>query len=982
MAKSGKDGIQRLDIPKIQMPIGSRDVMRGPHRPTPGNDEHTGEAAPRRRRKKSFLDTRLAVWLGAWAFAVLWTGAVGVYSYFYYGERLLNQPPAALTAIVIGILVPAGLSLMLALMITRSMRLNDAAMRLAGLSRDLIDPSTTAANDVAKLGAVIRKELEGLNREIDGAVTRIGTLEGRLQQQTSMIGETSSRLDKQTAEITTRLSEERERVDTATRSLSAEARLINETLDAQGHAINTSAKQATEILKAAETALEEQTDATSKAISGSTDAARARLAQAQESLKEQSAQLGDAVAVAAEAAREKLAASEAILKDQTNAVGRAVIEATEVARGQLSQSAIDLEVRTQALGTAVTEAAEMARGISAEIAQETDKLGSVSSEAQSRAEAVVARFDEQHTAVVALVEQLSEQQVTLDVGLDQQRKVLSDMAQSVSRQIKNIEESVEGSAGGFQQAVDAARQTAEQAGAGFGEQANALSDAAEASAARLQDASESIRALSIQARDDIDQQIRASNAVLEQQSVKARALLSEQAKDAAAAFEAALEELRGRLSEIGEVGTEAMTARAGELEKALHKGEARMRDLSDRLDASIRGVTEGTDDVGKLLGDTADAFEARMAQFPAHAEDAVKQVRAQINSQIESLAKLADQAADRAQTLAKAVEQQKIEPPVAAAPPERRETPSTLGAREDPRITSSTPATSGTAQPELPGRDVYPQVWDGMDDSWGSKKGRGNTRPRLGQFDDVAKSLVSRLRPGNSKSERPKAALRAQLSGVKESHKHEPEDISDFRVIRATPDKADKPASTPPTSTPIPERKSAPRLETKGAAYVAPKAGPAAYKERGWKEILQNVDRRADGGSDDAPKGVGDEASFQRNALLIIEKLQAMSIDIDRALEDTPPTELLDRYMNGERNVFARRLATFTGPEMLEKISRKFQDDSEFRADVNRYIQAFEELLKAARGRDRENILIETYLTSQTGKVYMIFGTATGHLNK
>jgi hypothetical protein len=67
---------------------------------------------------------------------------------------------------------------------------------------------------------------------------------------------------------------------------------------------------------------------------------------------------------------------------------------------------------------------------------------------------------------------------------------------------------------------------------------------------------------------------------------------------------------------------------------------------------------------------------------------------------------------------------------------------------------------------------------------------------------------------------------------------------------------------------------------------------------------------------------------------------------------------------------------------MLEKIARTHRENAEFRRDVTRYIDSFEDLLKAARGRDRENILLETYLTSQTGKVYMILGTAIGHLKQ
>jgi hypothetical protein len=40
----------------------------------------------------------------------------------------------------------------------------------------------------------------------------------------------------------------------------------------------------------------------------------------------------------------------------------------------------------------------------------------------------------------------------------------------------------------------------------------------------------------------------------------------------------------------------------------------------------------------------------------------------------------------------------------------------------------------------------------------------------------------------------------------------------------------------------------------------------------------------------------------------------------------------------------------------------------------------FEQLLSAASSRDRDNILVETYLTSDTGKVYLMLAQASGRL--
>lgn len=113
----------------------------------------------------------------------------------------------------------------------------------------------------------------------------------------------------------------------------------------------------------------------------------------------------------------------------------------------------------------------------------------------------------------------------------------------------------------------------------------------------------------------------------------------------------------------------------------------------------------------------------------------------------------------------------------------------------------------------------------------------------------------------------------------------------------------------------------------------------------------------------------------------MIETLQAMAIDLDRFLEDDPPLDLLRRYRNGERNVFARRLVQILGREQAEAIGRKYAEDAEFRETVDRYILQFEALMEQTARSDRENVLVETYLTSQTGKIYVALASAIGRLS-
>lgn len=155
---------------------------------------------------------------------------------------------------------------------------------------------------------------------------------------------------------------------------------------------------------------------------------------------------------------------------------------------------------------------------------------------------------------------------------------------------------------------------------------------------------------------------------------------------------------------------------------------------------------------------------------------------------------------------------------------------------------------------------------------------------------------------------------------------------------------------------------------------------PAPQSDRRWgmSDLLAAAERR--GGHGDALHR-GSEHDFQRASLHVIETLQALAIDLDRALEESPPPELWRRYQAGERNVFTRRLYNMAGRELYDRIALKYRKESDFRAHVDRFIASFEELLGAATMRDRDNILVETYLTSDTGKVYLILGQAIGKLS-
>tara|TARA_R110000824_G_scaffold390760_17_gene588012 strand:- start:49540 stop:51795 length:2256 start_codon:yes stop_codon:yes gene_type:complete len=188
-------------------------------------------------------------------------------------------------------------------------------------------------------------------------------------------------------------------------------------------------------------------------------------------------------------------------------------------------------------------------------------------------------------------------------------------------------------------------------------------------------------------------------------------------------------------------------------------------------------------------------------------------------------------------------------------------------------------------------------------------------------------------------------------------------------------------AQMPMQSMPVPP----PRVlsDMKMPATPAPQQANPQTANRGWgiPDLLAAAGRMQETANAAPPApAIESESEFQRSSLQIIETLQALAVDLDRALEQSPSPELWQRYQAGERNVFARRLYNMAGRQLYDRIGTKYRAESEFREHVDRFIDLFERLLAQASARDRDNILVETYLTSDTGKVYLMLAQTSGRL--
>jgi ABC-type transporter Mla subunit MlaD len=190
-----------------------------------------------------------------------------------------------------------------------------------------------------------------------------------------------------------------------------------------------------------------------------------------------------------------------------------------------------------------------------------------------------------------------------------------------------------------------------------------------------------------------------------------------------------------------------------------------------------------------------------------------------------------------------------------------------------------------------------------------------------------------------------------------------------------------RPAPATPAPAPVaPARAGTLTAERPAAAAPAPRQREPEQRapQGGWvRDLLQGASR------EDEPVTVAEAprpAPAQRSPLQVVESLNSLSVDIARAIDHDASIELWDRYRRGERDVFTRRLYTLKGQQTFDEIRRKYQSDGEFRAAVDRYCEDFERLLKDVARNDRDNVMTQTYLTSDTGKVYTMLAHAAGRL--
>jgi len=102
--------------------------------------------------------------------------------------------------------------------------------------------------------------------------------------------------------------------------------------------------------------------------------------------------------------------------------------------------------------------------------------------------------------------------------------------------------------------------------------------------------------------------------------------------------------------------------------------------------------------------------------------------------------------------------------------------------------------------------------------------------------------------------------------------------------------------------------------------------------------------------------------------------------ELSRSIDNRTAADVWYRLRAGERGVLGRHIYTYEGQTTLDEVSNRYDRDGEFRNTVDRYVAEFERLLAEAEQSDPAGNMLQNYLTSDTGRVYLLLAHASGRL--
>lgn len=119
-----------------------------------------------------------------------------------------------------------------------------------------------------------------------------------------------------------------------------------------------------------------------------------------------------------------------------------------------------------------------------------------------------------------------------------------------------------------------------------------------------------------------------------------------------------------------------------------------------------------------------------------------------------------------------------------------------------------------------------------------------------------------------------------------------------------------------------------------------------------------------------------DAQNLSRRVALLMESLNSTAIDVTKILSNEVTDTAWTAYLKGDRGIFTRRAVKLLNSGEARAIARHYEEEPEFRTQVNRYIHDFEAMLRPVLADRDGSSLGVTLLSSDMGKLYVALAQA------
>ncbi len=435
-----------------------------------------------------FFSTLVGLPLGNWFAHKQLTALTGV-------DRPWNPLSAfEIETVLFAFIIPA-LVLFIGYAVSRLMEMIRAAEAIAVAAQRFVTPDVTAAQNIETVGAVVQTHVNALNQGLDGALSRLASVEAMIRKHVEAIEIAGEAIEARATGAAGRVADERSRLMELTESLNAHADSFaaaiaekataaisslesaestslqaEKDFDERLHRLETAAERAFNSFESLRDALSDvdesmrasaaSVDQSAEETRGATERAKAAADAAAESAARNAANIGAAARAAVEqakkaaddaveAARTEAERSASGAVDATNEEAIRVQDATAKALKDISGSTADA-LAAAAEGAAkatraaedVTEAArrtgEAAEKASNDVTAASERARKSSEDAMKFSETEAARIEERNQALAEARAALETENARLESLIDEQRKRADRLAEAIASQTDRL----------------------------------------------------------------------------------------------------------------------------------------------------------------------------------------------------------------------------------------------------------------------------------------------------------------------------------------------------------------------------------------------------------------------------------------------------------------------------------------------------------------------------------------------------------------